>query len=129
MASCRTYLLFLTALCLSACAKKGDITDTRVMLTGKWKVSSMLEKVNSITPARVNNYTGSMNDYAEFKRDGYMQCSINGTTQTKKYRILSNEWLLLNADSFRIAQLMADRFTITRNEPSTLYEYTLNLTK
>lgn len=122
-------IVLITLLLFLSCAKKGDITDTRVMMTGKWNVSSMLEKENTYNPPRVNNYTGHVNDFAEFGRDGTVHTFINGTERTMKYSILSNEWILMGNDSFHIVQLVPDRFTIARNIPAVLYEYTLNLTK
>ena len=124
-----TWLGAVIVMSVASCAKPTDTTDTRVMLTGKWNVSNTLEKKNNQSPPQIINYTGVASDFMDFQRDGNLNCVISGNVQMRKYTILSNEWLLLDADSFRIVQLMPDRLTLFRNNIAILNEYTINLTK
>lgn len=83
-------LATVAALLFTACKKDKEQT-TQERLQGSWKIESSILKVVVAGTPNTSTYAGQPTDYVDFRTDGKVYTSVNGSLDTANYTVSANQ--------------------------------------
>ena len=94
----------------ASCSKdKSEKPADNASIKGKWSVSTIL----TIEPdAEPYTYTGTTNDFVEFKEDGTMSSSVDGYEQTVDYEIIDAKHVKVDGSITEVKELTSHKLVI-----------------
>ncbi len=91
-------LAIATLFVFSSCDKDDDIsTETALQrLQNVWKIDNIKTEYFTTPASATINYTGQPSDYYDFRTNGKLYTSVNGSLDTLDYNLINNSTIVVN---------------------------------